>query len=345
VNDPLVAYLGPELTYSHLAASGYQPRPERLRACETIDQVFAAIERGQVDCGLVPLYNSNSGLVLDTARSILRRLSAADDPPGRARGPAGRAETEAEKPLAQLCISDVQPFAVQHCLVSWGRLETIETVASKAQALQQCGQWLDRNLPRAARQATRSSSAALERLSEQPTRAAIVSRAAAAALAAPLVICDIQTDPQNATEFVVVQLDAVEKRPRRDGQDLPSAVTLCEYWVARWRGSALGRIGETGILEWPDPGAGAAGEQDGASGSWQGQHGRVLWQAQLHFGAREYWVGKLAAGRRASPQAAWTATTTGTVADLVGSDKYFERAWRLGAAEVVAAAVDPESGT
>jgi prephenate dehydratase len=207
-----VAFLGPALTYSHLAAQTVQSDDARLVPCDTIDQVFAAIETRRARCGLVPLFNSSSGLVSDSVVAIVRRLvGSTSDVATFSPISLKPAALRSAAPTTQLCISASLIIPIQHCLVSWGERAGIRQVSSKQQALDQCRHWLDQNLPHAERLATDSSSAALHDLRQQPHQAAIVSRPAAISLAAPLCVESIQDQSENATEFVVVQLDAEDK--------------------------------------------------------------------------------------------------------------------------------------
>lgn len=197
---------------------------ERL-PCQTIDEVFAAIEEGLATVGVVPLYNASSGVVSDTGVAILRRLLAARDAERDAQRDAGQEmQSDASReagpfgvrpfgvgPRAQLCISECFPVAVEHCLVSWGTPATIRTVLSKQQALEQCRGWLGQHLPGATRLATDSSAAALSELSGRPEQAAIVSRLAAQQMLGAWVVEGIQDQRDNVTEFAVVQLDARSK--------------------------------------------------------------------------------------------------------------------------------------
>jgi chorismate mutase/prephenate dehydratase len=65
-----VGYLGPQGTFSHLAASNYfgdQVDYENLRALEG---VFEEVARGHVDFGLVPIENSTGGAIIETLDSF-----------------------------------------------------------------------------------------------------------------------------------------------------------------------------------------------------------------------------------------------------------------------------------
>lgn len=216
MNKTSVAYLGPAYTYSHLAAQMVQPDESLLLPCDTIDQVFSMIESHGARCGLVPLFNTSSGLVTDTLFAILRRLvghsgnTISQDRTTPGADSAG-VTSSSTRPTTQLCISASLVVPIQHCLVSWGTRSEIRVVLSKQQALDQCHRWLEKNFPLAERVPTESSSAALQDMQQHPEQAAIVSRTAALSLAAPLCLESIQDHPDNATEFVLVQLDAENK--------------------------------------------------------------------------------------------------------------------------------------
>ena len=216
LNEP-VAYLGPEGTYSHLAVLQFQPHSEWHIPCATIDQVFAAILTDRATCGLVPLYNSNSGLVSDTAESIIGRL-------------LGLKSLEDQAWWKQpLCVSGSLPLQVNHCLVGYGERSSIQRVISKQQAIDQCLGWLQRELPDVVVEATDSSAAALQELQADPKTAAISSLQAARSARVPVLAQDIQDQSNNVTEFVVVQRD--DRLGYQPYTHLPSPTSFVEYWV------------------------------------------------------------------------------------------------------------------
>lgn len=228
--DSRVACLGPQLTFSHLAALQIQTNPDRLLDCPTIDAVFAAIVGGQADVGIVPLRNSSSGLVRDTADSIARRLLGFS-PHGNLAIPSVNWQTP-------LCVQGSLTYAVKHCLVGWGDLPNVQTVVSKSQALQQCSDWLSNHLPRAAQIASESSAAALQDLANTPNSAAIASREAAQSANIPIIAADIQDDPDNETEFVIVGIDHTASdwaRAKTSGKTNDKDGTVAgKHWVAYW---------------------------------------------------------------------------------------------------------------
>src|SRR5690242_13569388 len=67
VQTPIrVAYLGPEFTFSHLAAIERFGQSAELVSVGTIAAVFEEVERGQAQFGVVPMENSTDGRVSDT---------------------------------------------------------------------------------------------------------------------------------------------------------------------------------------------------------------------------------------------------------------------------------------
>ena len=68
---PSVAFLGPEHTFTHLAARKRFGHKANFLPVGTIDDVFDAIEREQADFGIVPIQNSTEGVVGATLDCLL----------------------------------------------------------------------------------------------------------------------------------------------------------------------------------------------------------------------------------------------------------------------------------
>ncbi len=66
-----IAYLGPEGTYSQLAALAFFGGDAELVNCASIDDVFAAVENKQVAYGVVPVENSTEGAINNTQDSLI----------------------------------------------------------------------------------------------------------------------------------------------------------------------------------------------------------------------------------------------------------------------------------
>src|SRR5438128_7723539 len=61
-----VAYLGPEDSFSHLAALEHFGQSVQFLPVDTIAAVFEEVQRGHVDQGVVPIENSTDGRISDT---------------------------------------------------------------------------------------------------------------------------------------------------------------------------------------------------------------------------------------------------------------------------------------
>src|SRR5581483_12449601 len=67
-----VAYLGPEYSYSHLAAVERFGNAVEYMRVGSIAAVFEEVNRSHVDFGVVPLENSTDGRVADTLEMFIR---------------------------------------------------------------------------------------------------------------------------------------------------------------------------------------------------------------------------------------------------------------------------------
>ena len=118
-----VAYLGPEYSYSHLAAVERFGHAVEYMRVGSIMSVFEEVNRSHVDYGVVPLENSTDGGVSDTLDMFMR--------------------------LPHLKICAEVRLRIHHNLLANCDQEQIRRVYSKPQALAQCRNWLSKNLPHA----------------------------------------------------------------------------------------------------------------------------------------------------------------------------------------------------
>lgn len=182
IEEPLrVAYLGPEGTFSQMAARhlfGLQPR---YRECATIDAVFDAVRSKDAAYGVVPFENSTEGAVSMTSDALLE---------------------------GHLRIRQEYVLPVTHCLLTRaGSLGAIETVYSHPQGLAQCRAWIGRHLPRAQVVQTTSTAAAAREAQTDDRAAAIGSAVAGEIYDLPVLRSGVQDRPENATRFVVIARD------------------------------------------------------------------------------------------------------------------------------------------
>src|SRR6516165_9084785 len=137
-----VAYLGPEYSYSYLAAVDRFGHAVDFMRVGSIAAVFEEVNRGHVDFGIVPLENSTDGRVADTLEMFLR--------------------------LPHLVISAEVRLPIHHNLMANCEPQEIRRVYSKPQALSQCRNWLSKNLPLAVYKDVSSTAVAAELAQKEP---------------------------------------------------------------------------------------------------------------------------------------------------------------------------------
>lgn len=172
-----VAYLGPEWSYSHLAALQAFGHGVELIPVGSIRATFEAVERGDADFGLAPLENSTDGGIVDTLDVLARKPQS-------------------------ICGEVTVP--IRHCLFSRSLRAEIREVYSKPQALSQCRRWLAENLPWAQAIEFSSTAEAVRLAKEKPGVAAVASRESGMAYDVPLVAEGIEDQKDNATRFAVI---------------------------------------------------------------------------------------------------------------------------------------------
>jgi len=187
-----VAFLGPEATFSHLAGVKYFGHSAEYKAMETIDDVFAEVEKGRVRYGIVPVENSIEGAVFSTLDCFM-------------------------KYKVQIC-GELQ-LEISHNLVCRsGNIEDIQTVASHDQPLAQCRQWLRKHLPSIPTLPVFSTGAAAQMAANNPNIGAIASSLAIKTYELQIVVPGIEDYRGNTTRFLVIG----KKSPNRSGHDRTS---------------------------------------------------------------------------------------------------------------------------
>ena len=119
-----VAYLGPEYSFSHLAAVERFGQAVEFMRVGSIAAVFEEVNRGHADFGVVPLENSTDG-----------------------RSPT-RSTCSCACRNCKIC-AEVR-LRIHHNLLANCEQQEIRRVYSKPQALSQCRNWLSKNVPHAA---------------------------------------------------------------------------------------------------------------------------------------------------------------------------------------------------
>lgn len=211
-----VSYLGPEATFSHMAAVEHFGKSCDFQARNTIVDVFRDVESGQAEFGVVPVENSTEGAVGLT--------------------------------LDQLAVSNVKVcgelfLPVSHALMSRETdARNIQTVLSHPQALAQCFGWVTRNLPGTTTVEMPSTAASARRAAEEPRTAAVGSVMQARYYGLNVLARDIQDRAENLTRFFILGAG----KCRRTGKDKTSILFTTPHQPGALR-RALTPFEESGI--------------------------------------------------------------------------------------------------
>ncbi len=177
-----IAYLGPEFTFTHQAAQKKFGASVEYFSCTNISDVFAEVEKGRSDYGVVPVENSTEGAVNYTLDMFI------------------------ESPL-KICAELYLPIS-QHLISNAASLKSVNQVYSKPEALAQCRLWLEANLPKAKLMPTSSTTAAAKFVAEHPQFkneiACVASILAAKAYDLKVLAPEIEDGPNNTTRFIVI---------------------------------------------------------------------------------------------------------------------------------------------
>ncbi|BBO84081.1 prephenate dehydratase [Desulfosarcina ovata subsp. sediminis] len=187
-----VAYLGPEATFTHLAATShfgysvtYVPQP-------SIREIFSEVEKGACDYGVVPVENSVEGSVRHTLDLFF------------------------ESELC-ICAERYQPVSYDLLAQQVG-LSAIGTVYAHSQALNQCRAWLNQYLPAASLKECSSSAFAVQQAMQEKAAAAIAGGGAAALFGLEAAASKIEDFSRPPTRFLVIG----KERVRPSGKDKTS---------------------------------------------------------------------------------------------------------------------------
>ena len=187
-----VACLGPEGTFTHLAALNHFGRGVLTAPLSRIRDIFDGVDKEIYPFGVVPVENSIEGAVNQT----LDLLWESD---------------------VRICAEIYQ--ALSHDLLSAANsLEDIEVVYAHSQSLSQCREWLDHHLPGCRLETCGSMAVAVENSLKNPRSGAIACKEAARIFQIPVIAPRIEDRLRNTTRFLVIG----KKMPGRTGQDKTS---------------------------------------------------------------------------------------------------------------------------
>jgi len=173
-----ITYLGPQMTFTQMAAIRHFGSSVDMEPRSSLDDIFREVERGTYDQGVVPVENSTEGVVSHTLDLFL---------------------------ATPLMIRAEILMDISFDLLSRsGRWEDIQKIASHPQGLAQCREFLNRTFPDIARYEMPSTSAAAQAAADDPSIAAVASRAAGVYYGLKVVEEHIQDSHINMTRFLVI---------------------------------------------------------------------------------------------------------------------------------------------
>ena len=172
-----IAYLGPQATFTHMAARSRFGENVTYRPFESIAEVFAAVEKGRADYGVVPIENSIEGAVSHTLDEFV--------------------DTE-----LKICAEIYLP--ISHHLLTRDPSREVVKIYSNPQVFGQCRRWLLEHMPGVELIPVSSTARAAELAAREPGSAAIASRLAGELYGLKILEENIQDELGNTTRFLVI---------------------------------------------------------------------------------------------------------------------------------------------
>jgi chorismate mutase/prephenate dehydratase len=193
LEEPMkVACFGPLATYTHLAALKHFGSSASFLPVESIKAVFDTVDSGKTEFGVVPIENSNEGVISSTLDLFMDY---------------------------DLKVSAEVMLEISHNLLSKNADKSkIKKVYSNPQATAQCRRWLESNLPKIPILESTSTAKAAEIASQDEDAAAIASEVAAKVYDLHFVEKNIGDSRHNYTRFLVIS----KEYPSKTGKDKTS---------------------------------------------------------------------------------------------------------------------------
>ncbi len=188
-----VAFLGPEATYTHIAAMNHFGKSVSFVAQPTIRDIFEEVEKKTSHYGVVPVENSIEGVVNHTLDLFF--------------------ESE-----LKICGEIFQSISHDLLTQTGTTLKDIRTVYSHPQALAQCRNWIRKYLPGTEMKECSSTAAAAREASVKTGAAAIASGEAAHMYHLETLASRIEDITRNTTRFLIIGPDKIV----RTGKDKTS---------------------------------------------------------------------------------------------------------------------------
>lgn len=190
-----ICHFGQAGAFTHLAATLKFGQSVQYTGVDSITTVFAEIERGHADYGVVPIENSTDGSITDTIDAFL---------------------------ATNLKMINEIHVRIRHHLMARCKREQIKRIYSRNTVFAQCRQWLSANMPNCELIEVVSTTKAAERASTEDFSAAIGQDDAAKRYSLNIITSDVQDNANNMTRFVVIAKP--ERAAQRTGDDKTSVM-------------------------------------------------------------------------------------------------------------------------
>lgn len=174
----MIAFLGPEGTFTEAAALKHFGQSVNTLPLEGIEDVFREVESGAANYGVVPIENSSEGVINHTLDMFM------------------------DSPL-KIC-GEVELRIHHHLMSKVNDLKDVKSVYSHQQSHAQCREWLDSHLPGVEWNAISSNAEAARRAASEEGIAAIASDAAADKYGLNILASNIEDEPDNTTRFIII---------------------------------------------------------------------------------------------------------------------------------------------
>lgn len=173
----VVAYLGPQASFTHQAALKKFGSQAKYVALNSISEIFSEVEKQGADYGVVPIENSIEGAITHTLDMF----------------------TDSDLKICAQIILEITHNLLANCPQS-----KIKRVYSNPQVFAQCRMWLERNLPLAEKIEVSSTARAAQLAAKEKNSASIAAALAAGIYKLKVVVPNIEDSPHNITRFLVI---------------------------------------------------------------------------------------------------------------------------------------------
>ena len=195
----LISYLGPETTFSHIAARNFFGPSVSFVPQPNIGDIFVEVERNACHFGVVPVENSTEG----TVHTTLDLFFESD---------------------LKIC-AEIYQIISYDLLSRSGILSEVREIYSHAQGFTQCRKWLKKHLSEGTLIECTSTAQAAKEAAGIPGSAAIASQEAARMYDLRVVTSKIEDDTRNTTRFIVIGKEAAQ----RTGKDKTSIMFVTAH--------------------------------------------------------------------------------------------------------------------